>query len=76
MKTATGSIVSFPAGSLSTKRVSVAMLRIGLRDGHRFTGDSYDGLSVCRPTQKQAIRAANRMAKKLGWEMKTPWRKD
>ena len=76
MKTATGSTNTFPAGFLSTKRVAVAMLRVGISDGRQFTGDTYDSLHVCRPTQKQAVQAANRMAKKLGWKMKTPWRKD
>ena len=76
MKMATRSVTSFPAGFIAEKRVAIATLNVGIVDGRRFAGDTYDSLHVCRPTQKQAIMAANRMAKKLGWKMKTPWRKD
>ena len=33
-----------------------------------------DMLLVERPTRKQAVLAANRLLKKLGWELKEAWR--
>ena len=64
MKKVNGRVMSFAAGSLRKKACGVAVAQ---SDGMS------DTLSVVRPTAKQAIAAANRLMKKLGWELKAPW---
>ena len=63
MRKCVGELIAFKAGELYPDRpAATASVR---------SGD--DVLFVERRTRKQAIRAANRLLKKLGWKLKGPW---
>ena len=64
MKKVNGRVMSFAAGSLRKKACGCAEIYDDKRDTVLF---------VLRGTMKQATLAANRLMKKLGWELAKPW---
>ena len=62
MKKVSGQITKFKAGTLRKSASAVATAETG-----------NESLRVVRPTMKQATLAANRLMKKLGWELAQPW---
>ena len=64
MKKVNGRVMKFEAESLRKKACGCAEMYDGKRDTVLF---------VLRETPKQAVSAANRLMKKLGWELAEPW---